>query len=77
MPGNFGPSSKTGLHPAEMTIAEVVKQKQLLREMEEDTRRGEARKVKLEKKKRRRRKIRRISFESIQCLMTEPSRKKR
>lgn len=27
VPGNFGPSSKTGLHPEEMTIAEVVKQK--------------------------------------------------
>ena len=28
VPGNFGPGSKTGLSPAEMTIAEVVKQKQ-------------------------------------------------
>ena len=28
VPGNFGPGSKTGLHPGEMTIAEVVKQKQ-------------------------------------------------
>lgn len=27
VPGNFGPSSKTGLHPQEMTIAEVLKQK--------------------------------------------------
>ena len=27
VPGNFGPSSKTGLNPAEMTIAEIVKQK--------------------------------------------------
>jgi len=28
VPGNFGPGSKTGLHPAEMTIADVLKQKQ-------------------------------------------------
>ena len=28
VPGNFGPGSKTGLSPAEMTFAEVVKQKQ-------------------------------------------------
>ena len=27
IPGNFGPSSKTGLNPDEMTIAEVLKQK--------------------------------------------------
>ena len=65
---------------AVMRSAEVVKQKALLKEMEEDTRRNEARKVKLEKKKKifaEMAKDKRIQVDAIRAAMKQQAVTKR